>query len=111
LYTDLAGQHFDGTLAVAATDTLIVEIDPFDDTPIAWKVYDMGPGTFGKSLMHHGAEGLIVGEGHDHPRKLDRRVFNSELKLFKPTFVFAYIDLIVVVPKVHITSTQEFPAA
>jgi len=71
----------------------------------------MGPGTFGKSVADHGTEGFIDGECHDHPGKLDRRIFNSELKLFKPTFVFAHINLIMVVPKIYVAPTQEFPAA
>ena len=38
-------------------------------------------------------------------------VFDSDLKLLKPTFIFAHIDLIVVLAKIHLATAQEFPMA
>jgi hypothetical protein len=71
----------------------------------------VGAGSFGKSMANLRAEGLIVGEGNYHIGDLNRRIFGSKLDLFKPALVSPYIDLIVVIPEIYLTLTQDLPPA
>jgi hypothetical protein len=50
-----------------------------------------------------GLECCIVYKCHDHIRDLDRRILHPNLKLFKPALASAHIDLVVVIPKIHLT--------
>ena len=95
----------------AAIDTSVIEIDAFNGSPFARKVNDVGAGSFCELMANFRAEGLIVGEGHDHVRNHNRRIFDSKLNLFKPAFASDHIDLIVVIPKIYLTLTQDLPPA
>ena len=102
----LAGVHFDGSFAFPAIDALVMEIDALDTTTLAGEVDDAAGRFFREPMAHFRLESFIITHGHDHIVDFDGRILYSYLKLSKPAFRSADIDLVAIIVKIHFTLTE-----
>jgi len=101
----LTRQYCNHSFTFAAIDAPVVEIDSLNGSAFAGEVYDMAAGSFSESMAQVGLEGFIVSKRHHHITDLDRRVFDSNLDLFKPPLASVYIDFVVVIFEIYLTFT------